>query len=185
MEIRKPNDSDIDGIINVLGSYNFHVLPAADGARLDPDFGEILSLRNSVSELDLDHAFVAVTEGVIAGFSHYAAMKETVAKTTLMAVLPGFRKHGFGKALQCARMKEAFERGHDTMFTATDNEDSARWYRKYFGYKVTGSEPVRHQLHFIRADDRIMWGVHYGLTGSKELTLMETDLMDYFKDAGQ
>ena len=110
--IRKAKEADIEDILNVLSGYNFKVLNAIDGAPVDDDAEDIITVYNQISELDLEHAFVALQDGGIVGFCHYKHLEEGIAKTTLITVLPQYRELGLGKALQLARMKNAYERGY-------------------------------------------------------------------------
>jgi len=179
--IRKATEADLDSILGVLKYYNFKELMPINNSVIDADFGEFLSVRNSVCEIDLVRAFVIAENNEIVGFSHYTSLDDEVAKTTLMVVNPKYRGRGFGKALQLARMKEAYGAGFKKLITGTDNSASKKWYEKHFNYKVVGTEPVKHQLHFIRTSDKIIWEIHYGFPKEKTLTIMECDLTKYFK----
>jgi ribosomal protein S18 acetylase RimI-like enzyme len=179
--IRKALESDIDGILNVLSHYNFKVIKAVDEAWIDDDYGEIITLYNRVSEIDLRNGFIAVHEGKIAGFSHYKGLKNSTAKTTLLTVLPEFRGLDLGKKLQIARMKEAYQNGYKELITYCETPTVVNWYIKNFNYKILKTEPVQHRLHFFKLKDQIIWGVHYGLKGQKNLEVMVCNLEDFFK----
>jgi len=181
--IRKAEEKDIDGILDVLAQYDFRVLNTEDGAVLDPEVGELLTLYNEVSALDLAHGFVVEENQRIVGFAHYKIIDKKTAKTTLMTVLPECRGKGWGKELQVARMREAFERGSETLLTYCELPKSIAWYRGHFGYVVLRQEATHHRLHYIPLVNRVIWGVHYGFK-EKELSVMECDLAAYFEQKG-
>lgn len=160
--IRKPHPSDIDEIIQVLGFFNFQRLEPVHGAPLDRAWGESFPIRNEITELDLEHGFVAEHRGRVVGFCHYRIVDGTTAKTTLISVNPEVRRHGFGKLLQEARMREAYGMGCRELVTWCEHPDSQAWYVKHFGYREVDEEPVLHRLYFFRTEDRIIWCVHYG-----------------------
>ena len=178
--IRKAKEADIEDILNVLSGYNFKVLNAIDGAPVDDDAEDIITVYNQISELDLEHAFVALQDGGIVGFCHYKHLEEGIAKTTLITVLPQYRELGLGKALQLARMKNAYERGYKKLITFCESPDSIRWYMKHFDYEIVKTEPVHHRLYFLKLSDKLIWGVHYGFK-EKYLKVLVCDLDDFFK----
>jgi N-acetylglutamate synthase-like GNAT family acetyltransferase len=180
--IRKAKESDIDNILKVLSCYNFKVVKPIDGAIIDDDFKEFVPIYNNVSELNLKNGFVAVHDDKVVGFSHYKKYKDGKAKTTLIAVLPDYRKHGYGKKLQLARMKAAYKNGYKTLISFTENPYASEWYVKYFRYKVIGRERCYHRLHFIPLKNRIIWGVHYGLYDYDEIDVLECNLEEFFCD---
>lgn len=92
--IRKAKESDIEEILNVLSSYNFKVINAIDNSPIDNDATSIITVYNQVSQIDLKHAFIALHDRKIVGFCHYKHLEEGVAKTTLIAVLPQYRRLG-------------------------------------------------------------------------------------------
>jgi N-acetylglutamate synthase-like GNAT family acetyltransferase len=177
--IRKAKEQDIEAILDVLGSYNFKVLNAVDGAPVDDDASDILYLRNEITELDLKHAFVALHNGKIVGFCHYKHLEEGVAKTTLITVLPQYRELGLGKALQLARMKEAYEGGHKRLMTFCESPAAIRWYMKHFNYKILGTEPLLHRLYFFKLKDTVIWGIHYGFNEEFQKKMV-CDLENFF-----
>ena len=179
--IRRATLDDLQPIIRVLSHYNFQPLKIEDGHIIDVNGGEILSVYNEVSFLDVDDGFVAEFEGRIVGFSHFKKLKEGSAKTTLLSVNPEYRKHGFGKDLQIARMRAAIDRGFKDLITFCDNEKAVNWYIKHFGYEKIGNDSNHHRIHFIGKGKIGVWGVHYGLQGCDEVTILRCDLDKYFK----
>jgi ribosomal protein S18 acetylase RimI-like enzyme len=182
--IRKVTPADLDGVIKVLRPFNFHVIEPVDGAPLDGDWGESFPIRNEMTVLDMRQGFVAEHDGDVVGFCHYKHQDEKTVKTTLLSVPPEFRRHGYGRALQEARMKEAFEAGYRRMVTYTENPDAQRWYRKHFGYREAGGEPVHHRIYFFAFGDREVWGIHYGFKEYSIQKKLECDLDAYFEERG-
>jgi N-acetylglutamate synthase-like GNAT family acetyltransferase len=179
--IRKAKESDIEGILNVLSSYNFKVLNPVDDSPIDDDYKELITIYNGVNELNLDQAFVAEYKGKIVGFSHYKSYENGKAKTTLLAVLPEYREHGFGKKLQIARMKHAYKNGYKILVTFTDNPKASKWYVKHFGYKIIRKEKCHHRLHFIPLSNRTIWGLHYGFYEHNKVDVLECNLEKILK----
>jgi N-acetylglutamate synthase-like GNAT family acetyltransferase len=129
----------------------------------------------------LQNGFIALQDGRIVGFSHYKHLKESTAKTTLMTVLPEYRRNGLGEKLQLARMKEAHEKGYKKLITFCETPKTIDWYVKHFNYKILRTEPVHHRLHFIQIKDQTIWAVHYGSKKQKHLQILVCNLEDYFK----
>jgi ribosomal protein S18 acetylase RimI-like enzyme len=179
--IRKVRPADIDAVIEALRPFNFHVLEPRDGAPLDEDWGGSFVVRNEITVLDLDHGFVAVHEGTVVGFCHYKRLDDETVKTTLLSVPPRYRRHGFGRALQEARMREAYEAGYRRMVTYTENPDAQRWYRDHFGYREAGEEPVLHRIYFFPVEGRVVWGIHYGFKEYPIQKKLECDLGAFFE----
>ena len=179
--IRKAEESDIKGILSVLGCYNFKVVNAIDGSPIDNDYTDTITLYNQVSEIKLQNAFVALHDKKIVGFSNFKHMEEDTAKTTLIAVLPKYRKLGLGEKLQLARMREAHEKGYKKMVTFCETPAIANWYVKHFNYRILSSEPIYHRLHFFKLKDQIIWGVHYGSKEQKRLQVLACNLEEFFK----
>ncbi|MDY6964401.1 MAG: GNAT family N-acetyltransferase [Halobacteriota archaeon] len=181
--IRRAEESDIERILSVLSCYNFKVLNPVDDSPIDDESEELITLYNGASELNLDKGFVAEYEGKIVGFSHYKRHEDGKAKTTLLTVMPKYRKHGFGKKLQIARMKDAYDNGYEILMTFTENPKASKWYVKHFGYQVIGTDVCYHRLHFIPLSNRIIWGVHYGIYGYDKVDVLECDLGEFFMNA--
>jgi N-acetylglutamate synthase-like GNAT family acetyltransferase len=179
--IRKAKESDIDSILHVLSHYNLKVINAVDGSPLDDDYGDTITLYNQVSQINLQNAFVALSDGKIVGFSHYKHLEGDTAKTTLITVMPEYERLGFGKQLQLARMKEAHEKGYKKLITYCENPLIVNWYVRHFNYQILRTEPVCHRLHFFKLKNRIIWAVHYGSKERKTLQVLLCDLEDFFK----
>ncbi len=179
--IRTADERDLPAILGVLAHYNFKVLDPRDGAPVDDAVGEIASAYDEVSELDLRNGLVAVHDGAVVGFCHYKRLREDVAKTTLISVDPRYARYAFGRALQHARMQGAYQQGFTRMITYCDNPKAVDWYRRYFGYRVTGTEANHHRIHFIPTSGSTIWGVHYGFYENRTVSILETDLRDYFR----
>lgn len=182
--IRRATIDDLASIVDVLSHYNFQPLSSIDGHVIDRDGNDILTVYNEISMLDTHDGFVAEYEGKIVGFSHFKKYKEGSAKTTLLSVDPQFRKHGFGKDLQLARMKAAHDRGYYKMITFCDNENAVNWYVKHFGYEKIGSDSNHHRLHFIGKGENGVWGIHYGFKECDEVTVLRCNLDRYFGEEG-
>jgi N-acetylglutamate synthase-like GNAT family acetyltransferase len=179
--IRKAEYSDIDDILNVLNGYNFKVIKAVEGAPIDEDYGETITLYNQVSEIDLRNGFVAVIDGRVVGFAHYKHLSEDTAKTTLITVLPEYAGLGVGKKLQLARMKDAYEKGYKKLITYCETPTVVDWYIKHFNYEILRTEQVSHRLHFLKLKDQVIWAVHYGKKGQENLQVLICNLEGYFE----
>jgi N-acetylglutamate synthase-like GNAT family acetyltransferase len=134
--IRKAVESDIEGILQVLGYYNFKVVNAVDGSVIDDDYDKQITLYNHVSELNLQNAFLSIKDGNIVGFSHYKLLENDVAKTTLLTVLPECRGLGLGEKLQVARMRAAYDEGCRKLITFCETPSTVNWYVKHFNYRI-------------------------------------------------
>lgn len=179
--IRKATEADIEGILNVLSSYNFKVIKPINGRPIDEDYKDTITLYNQVSEINLENAFVALQDGKIVGFSHYKRLDENTAKTTLLTVLPKWRGFGLGKKLQLLRMKEAHKKGYKKLITFCETPSTVNWYIKNFKYKIIGNEPIYHRLHFFQLKNQLIWAVHYGSKEQKDLQVLICDLEDFFQ----
>ena len=133
-----------------------------------------------MSEINLRNAFVALYNEKIVGFSHYKHVKEKLAKTTIMTVLPEYRKLGIGKDLQIARMKDAYNRGYKQLITYCDTPKVADWYINNFNYKILRTEPNHHRLHFLKVKTEVIWAVHYGFHEFKNCKVLTCDLENFF-----
>ena len=113
MPVRKAVPSDIDGIIEVLKGYRMQFLRPEDKVMIDERFGDVVSVYNEISELAWERSWVAEHDGKVVGFCNWkpygVVQDRPAAKTTLISVLPDYRKHGYGKELLTARMREARE----------------------------------------------------------------------------
>lgn len=178
--IRPATEEDLPGILKVLSFYNFKVLDPREGAPVDDGFQGEIQLYNEVSQIDLADGFVAVRDQHIVGFSHFKYLTDRTAKTTLISVDPDYAKHGYGRALQLARMRRAHQQGCIKLVTYCDNERGCVWYRRHFGYELTGSDVNSHRLHFFVTSKGPVWGVHYGFYENDTVTILETDLDKFF-----
>ena len=169
--IRSASEDDLPGILRVLSFYNFKVLDPTDRAPVDSGYQGEIQLYNEVSQIDLADGFVATHEQQIVGFCHFKHFDEDAAKTTLISVDPDFANHGYGKALQLARMRRAYEQGYRRLVTFCDNEKGCVWYRRHFGYELTGSDVNSHRLHFFITSQGPIWGVHYGFYENDTVTI--------------
>lgn len=171
--VRRAAAGDIDKILCVLGGYFAKPLTSIDGAPIDADFGDTLTVCNDVTELSLERSFVAECKGEVVGFCNWKPVGQKVAKTTLITVLPEHRKHGYGWQLQVARMKQAIEKGMETLFTYCEGPEAVEWYKKNFGYVEVEEVPLAHRLYFIRReDDSVMWLIHYGFKENMQKKLI-------------
>lgn len=141
-----------DDIIRVLEPTNMHHIPSPE-----------------MPELDLTHAWVALVDGEVVGFSAIKMIDESTAKTTLLAVLPEHRKHGLGRLLQEKRMLAAWELGATKLITNADRPPTIAWYKKWFGYQEVGKLKKEHE---------------FGLPEVDEWTTLETDLSTWRKRYG-
>ena len=161
--VRPAGAGDIDAVLEVLGGYFAKSLVPKDGAIIDGDFGDTITLCNDVTELDWGRSFVVEHKGGIVGFCNWRPVGQKVAKTTLITVLPEHRQHGYGRQLQVARMRQAIEKGMETLFTYCEGPEAVAWYKKNFGYVEIKEVPLAHRLYFIRKEDgSVVWFVHYG-----------------------
>jgi N-acetylglutamate synthase-like GNAT family acetyltransferase len=178
--IRKANPADIDGILHVLGMYDFTVLPEKSGATIDQRFPGKFLLSNNVSEFVWDRSFVAEEDGAIVGFCHYTTIDDQTAKTRLLTVLPSHRGTGLGKQLHIARMKAAYDNGIVKLHTESEHPKSIQWYKKHFGCIEDGTVESVHGLVFFHLPDRIIWGIHYGFKDYPIHKKLVCDLPLYF-----
>lgn len=131
-------------IMAVLETANMHHIPSKE-----------------MPSLDLSHAWVALQDNKVVGFSGFKMLDATRAKTTLLAVLPKYRKHGLGRMLQEKRMVAAARLGATVLVTNADRPETIDWYKKYFGYRVVGHVKKDHE---------------FGLVDVNQWTTLETDL---------
>ncbi|HLS46972.1 MAG TPA: GNAT family N-acetyltransferase [Gemmatimonadales bacterium] len=177
--VRPIADDDVDGAIECLRSYGFHLL----GGRLaDPDFPEdaILTVRNRIVHADFsERCWIAEREGRILGFCDWAWIDRDagIAKTNLITVLPEARSLGVGSLLQRRRMAEMREQGARELHTWSDSPEAIRWYITRFGYREVGRVPLRHSLHRFTWQDRELWGIHRGFRDREELAHLVANLI--------
>jgi ribosomal-protein-alanine N-acetyltransferase len=140
-------EEDIPAILEIMKTANMHNVPSPE-----------------MPELDWKCFFVARVGGEIVGTAGYKILSATEAKTTLMAVHPGFKKHGIGRLLQERRMLAMSEQGIKTLITNADIPETIEWYKKHFGYKEIGKLKKLHE--FSRSD-------------IDEWTTLQTNLLDW------
>lgn len=181
LTIRKVKEQDLNDIVKVLSHYNFKIISAVDNFPIDDSSVDKITLHNNISGLDLNTAFVAIWDRRIVGFSHYKHVKEDLATTTLMTVLPNYRRLGIGQELQLARMKEAYDRGYKRLITYCETPSTVDWYIKNFKYKKIGTEPNRPRLHFFKLKNKVIWGIHFGYREFKDDKVLVCDLITFFQ----
>ena len=122
-------EEDIPAILEIMKTANMHHVPSPE-----------------MPDLDWRCFFVAKMDGRIVGAAGYRITSRTEAKTTLMSVLPDFRKYGIGRALQTRRMRALCEQGIETLITNADIPETIEWYKKHFGYKEIGKLKKVHEF---------------------------------------
>jgi len=171
--VRPAKAADVDDILAVLAGYFARPLNPVDGAPIDAGFTDAIILCNDVTEIALERSFVASHKGKVVGFCNWKPVGQKVAKTTLMTVLPEHRQHGYGRQLQVARMRQAIEKGMETLFTYCEGPEAIAWYKKNFGYVEVKEVPLAHRLYFIRREDEsAVWFVHYGFKEKSQRELI-------------
>lgn len=161
--IRKANPKDIDGIIHVLASYDFIVIPEEPDGIIDVRFPNQFLLSNRVSEFAWEQSFVAEEVYSIVGFCHYTTIDEHTAQTRLLTVLPKYRGHGLGMQLHIARMKAAYDNGIVELHTHSEHPKSIAWYKKHFGCTEYGTVESCHGLVFFAYQIELSGGFITGL----------------------
>lgn len=132
--IRRPVEADWDQIMEVLETANFHHIGGPE-----------------MRSFPLSDCFVAEVGGRVVGVGGYRILDETTAKTTLLAVHPDNRGIGAGRALQQARQDYLKDRGIRRLYTNSDDQRVVDWYRRHFGYRLTGRR-IAKQEPFGRHD---------------------------------
>ena len=145
--IEPAREEDIPAILEIMKRANMHHVPSPE-----------------MPELDWKCFFVAKADGKIVGAAGYKIISEIEAKTTLMAVLPDFKRHGIGRMLQERRMLSVSKQGIRTLITNADIPETIEWYKRHFGYKEIGKLKKLHE--FSRPD-------------IGEWTTLQTDLSEW------
>lgn len=163
--LRRPMETDLDGVLACLAAYRFHVLAA--GPLADPDFpvDALLTVRNRICVIDLaERCFVAEQNRLVVGFCcwDWLDLSARQAKTVLISVRDEARGAGLGRLLQIARQDDMRRAGAREIHTWSDDPKAIRWYCGHFGYEQLGEEPIHHALHRIVAGSRSVWGIHRG-----------------------
>ena len=136
LQIRHAREEDVAEILAILETVNMHEVPSPE-----------------MPELDWRTFFVAHCDGRMVGAAGYKLLSTTEAKTTLMAVLPEFRRDGVGRALQTRRMEAALEKGARTLVTNADIPETIAWYKKHFGYVEIGRLKKLHPFGRLDVDE--------------------------------
>ncbi len=147
-EIREAKREDIPGILAVMEPFNMHRVPSPE-----------------MEELDAGCFYTAWFDGKLVGAAGYKVLGPTLAKTTLLAVLPEYSGFGIGTALQHRRMEKLRDLGISTLRTNADRPETIIWYKKKFGYREIG------KLKKVSS---------FGLDSVDSWTTLETDLVAYF-----
>lgn len=127
--LRRAAASDLEDVMAVLETANFHHIPSEE-----------------MPEFDLSQCFVAEIDGRIVGVAGYTRIDEGRGKTTLMAVHPSARGQGIGLLLQGKRMSELKSLGCKSVVTNADRPEVVSWYEKHFGYRKIGSLQKQHEF---------------------------------------
>ncbi|MBI4699100.1 MAG: GNAT family N-acetyltransferase [Nitrospirae bacterium] len=127
--IEKAREKDIPDIFEIMKTANMHHVPSPE-----------------MPDLDWRCFFVAKVDGRIVGAAGYRITSGKEAKTTLLAVLPDFRKYGIGRALQTRRMLALCEKGIEMLITNADIPETIDWYKRHFGYKEIGKLKKVHEF---------------------------------------
>lgn len=148
--IRPARVKDIPAMLEVLKTVNMHNIPSTE-----------------MPELDWHCYFVAEVENLIIGICGYKILSALEGKTTLLAVLPDYRRWGIGRALQVKRMRILLDRGIRFLITNADRPETIAWYKKHFGYQEIGFLAKEHE---------------FGLPSVNHWTTLKTDLIAWNKD---
>ncbi|OGQ96319.1 MAG: hypothetical protein A2521_10805 [Deltaproteobacteria bacterium RIFOXYD12_FULL_57_12] len=133
--IRPARQEDLPAMLEVLKTVNMHHIPSPE-----------------MPELDWQCCFVAEVGDRVVGMSGYKILSATEGKTTLLAVLPEYRRSGIGRALQVKRMQILLDRDIRFLTTNADRPETIAWYKKYFGYQEIGSLPKEHEFGRVDVD---------------------------------
>lgn len=177
LTIRAPALADLPAVFAVLAEYRVHVLGAEPLADADFPAEALLSLRNTIVDVDLERrALVAEHHGAVAGFCCWSWLDEAAcdAKTVLISVLQSHRGAGVGAALQQARMDAMWAAGARRIHTWSDDPSAIAWYQRHFGYVALEDEPIRHALHRFHLGAHTWWAVHRGFPNRASLTHLVT-----------
>ena len=145
--IERVAEEDQPGVMAVLKSANMHQWPSPE-----------------MPSVDWDRFWMVKLDGTVVGAAGYRLLENGDAKTTLMAVLPECKGKGIGLALQAHRMRMAMTEGSKIMHTSSDIPRTIEWYKRHFGYEMTGSVQ---KLHEFGRPDIDTW------------TSMKTDLREW------
>ena len=138
IEIRRPRPDEWPRILEILETANFHHIGGGE-----------------MPAFPLCDSFVAVSKGLPVGVAGYRVLDETSAKTTLLAVDPAYRGRAIGVALHKARQDFLRRQGIRSLYTNVDDERTASWYRRHFGYEPTGKRSPK--VEPFGRNDRHEW----------------------------
>lgn len=99
-----------------------------------------------VSELIVEHTFVAQMDAEVVGVASYFVRSRSVCETGSFAVRRTLRGTGIGYLLQCARLEEMKARGMTKVVTQTDLPSNVAWFVRRFGYREVGRNMKRHSF---------------------------------------
>jgi ribosomal-protein-alanine N-acetyltransferase len=147
-KIRNAKVEDLDQIMEVLKSANFHRIPSEE-----------------MPDLDLRYYYVAECDGAIVGVCGYKLLGPGEGKTTLVSVKPSMRDSGIGMALQKVRLEAMYRAGVRHVTTNADLPETIQWYQRHFGYRKVGTLAKIHEFgdpaidHWttLRMDLRAWW----------------------------
>ncbi len=129
---------DRRGMLEVLATANMHHVPSAE-----------------MNDFDVGTWLVAESEAGMVGVAGFVLMhdgRETVGKTTLLAVPPANRKEGIGAELQELRMELMRRAGAARVVTNADRPETIDWYKRRFGYREVGHVLKRHEFGLPEVD---------------------------------
>ena len=122
IQIRRPSESDREGILSVLRTANFDAIGSGE-----------------MPEFPLSDCFIALAGDKIVGVGGYRILDADTAKTTLLAVDPAWRGHGIGNLLQIARLDVMKAAGVQRIYTNTDDEAVIAWLERRHGFRRSGA----------------------------------------------
>lgn len=138
IEIRRPSESDREGILAVLRTANFDAIGSSE-----------------MPEFPLSDCFVAVAGGRIVGVGGYRILDADTGKTTLLAVDPAWRGRGVGNRLQATRLDVMKASGVRRIFTNTDDDAVIAWLERRHGFRRSGEHIAK--LRPFGRPDRDQW----------------------------
>lgn len=133
--IERASSEDWPAILRVLKTANMHHIPSEE-----------------MPELDLSRCFVARQGERVIGLGGYKMLPDGRGKTTLLVVLPEFRDHGIGHALQVRRMEAMEGEGAKKVITNADDPSVISWYKRHFGYREVGKLRKLHEFGLVDVD---------------------------------
>lgn len=127
--------SDMEPVLSLLDEAN--MVPIAPSRDIpEPE----------VSELIVEHTFVAQIDAEVVGVASYFVRSRSVCETGSFAVRRRLRGSGIGHLLQCARLQEMKDRGMTKVITQTDIPSNVAWFMRRFGYREVGRNMKRHSF---------------------------------------